>query len=60
MSALYRENVPLSEFYDQNTLVSGGSFLLGEAVGAWSWPLTSFYCRSQECLALYLHLNTFS
>jgi len=25
-----------------------------KAAGAWSWPLTSSYCRGQECVELYL------
>jgi hypothetical protein len=32
-----------------------GSFPGGKAAGSWSWPLTSIYCRGQECLELYLH-----
>jgi hypothetical protein len=32
-----------------------GSFPGGKAAGAWSWPLTSIYCRGQECVELYLH-----
>jgi hypothetical protein len=32
-----------------------GSFPGGKATGAWSWPLTSIYCRGQECVELYLH-----
>jgi hypothetical protein len=32
-----------------------GSFLGGKAAGGWSWPLTSFYGRGQECVELYLH-----
>jgi hypothetical protein len=32
-----------------------GSFLRSKAVGAWSWPLTSIYCRGQECVELYIH-----
>jgi hypothetical protein len=32
-----------------------GSFPGGKAAGAWSWPLTSTYCRGQECVELYLH-----
>jgi hypothetical protein len=34
---------------------TGGSFLRGKAAGAWSWPLTSKYCRGQEYLDLYIH-----
>jgi hypothetical protein len=30
------------------------SFPRGNAVGAWSWPLTSIQCRGQECVELYL------
>lgn len=30
-------------------LGSGGSFPDGRAAGAWTLPLTSIYCRSQEC-----------
>jgi len=30
-------------------------FSVGKAAGAWSWPLISIYCRSQECVELYLH-----
>jgi hypothetical protein len=32
-----------------------GSFPGGKAAEAWSWPLTSIYCRGQECVELYLH-----
>jgi hypothetical protein len=32
-----------------------GSFPGGKAAGAWSWPLTSIYCRGQEWVDLYLH-----
>jgi hypothetical protein len=45
------------------SLLSNGywcSFLWGKAAGGWSWPLTSFQCRGQECVALYLHPNTSS
>jgi hypothetical protein len=31
-----------------------GSYSGGKAAGAWSWTLTSIYCRSQECVELYL------
>jgi hypothetical protein len=31
------------------------SFLGGKVAGAWIWPLTSIYCRGQECVELYLH-----
>jgi hypothetical protein len=27
----------------------------GKAAGAWSWPLTSNYCRGQENVDLYIH-----
>jgi hypothetical protein len=40
---------------------TGGSFPWSKAAAAWSWPLTSIYCRGQECVELYLHsLNTSS
>jgi hypothetical protein len=32
-----------------------GSFPGGKAAGTWSWPLTSIYCRDQECVVLFLH-----
>jgi hypothetical protein len=35
--------------------VPGGSFPGGKAAGAWSWPLTSSYCRGQENVDLYVH-----
>jgi hypothetical protein len=35
--------------------VPRGSFPGGKAVGAWSWLLTSNYCRSQENADLYIH-----
>jgi hypothetical protein len=40
-----------------NLLFSGyrGLFPRGEAAGAWSWPLTSYYCRGQEHVDLYIH-----
>jgi hypothetical protein len=31
-----------------------GSFPGDKATGAWSWPLTSIYCKGQ-CVELYLH-----
>jgi hypothetical protein len=31
------------------------SFPGGKAAGAWSWPLTSKYCRGQENMYLYIH-----
>jgi hypothetical protein len=33
-----------------------GSFPGGKAVGVWSWPLISIWCRDQECSEVYLHL----
>jgi len=32
-----------------------GSYPGGKAAGAWSWLLTSIYCRVQECVELHLH-----
>jgi hypothetical protein len=32
-----------------------GCFSGGNVAGAWSWPLTSIYCRVQECMESYLH-----
>jgi hypothetical protein len=32
-----------------------GSYPGRKAAGAWSWPLTSIWCRGQECVELYLH-----
>jgi hypothetical protein len=32
-----------------------GSFSGGKAAEAWSWPLTSIWCRGQECAELYLN-----
>jgi hypothetical protein len=32
-----------------------GSFSGGKAAGGWSWPLTSIYCRDQECVEPYIH-----
>jgi hypothetical protein len=46
------------QLWDASSLLSGGYqglFPWGKAAGAWSWPLTSIYCRSQECVELYLH-----
>jgi hypothetical protein len=37
------------------TMGSGGSFLGDEASGAWSWPLTSVWCRGQEYVELHLY-----
>jgi hypothetical protein len=31
------------------------SFASGKAAGAWSWTLTSIWCRGHECVELYLH-----
>jgi hypothetical protein len=27
----------------------------GKEIGAWSWPLTSIYCRGQKCVELNFH-----
>jgi len=35
--------------------VPGPLFLEGKAAGAWSWPLTSIWCRDQECVELYFN-----
>jgi len=35
-----------------------GSFPVGKVAGAWSWPLTSIQCQSEECIELYLHSPT--
>jgi hypothetical protein len=32
-----------------------GSIPGGKAAGAWSWPLTSNWCRRQENVGLYIH-----
>jgi hypothetical protein len=32
-----------------------GTFPGGKAARAWSWPLTSIYCRGQERVELYPH-----
>jgi hypothetical protein len=37
------------------TMGTGGSFHGGKPTGAWSWPLTSIWCRGQEWVELYLH-----
>jgi hypothetical protein len=34
-----------------------GSFPGGKAAGAWIWPLTSIWCRGQECVEMYLHCH---
>jgi hypothetical protein len=34
---------------------TGTSFPGGKATGAWSWPLTSNWCRGQENKDLYMH-----
>jgi hypothetical protein len=31
------------------------TFLGGKEAGVWSLPLSSIYCRGQECVELYLH-----
>jgi hypothetical protein len=33
-----------------------GSFPGDKAAGAWSWPLTSIYCRGQEWVEVYLQI----
>jgi hypothetical protein len=33
----------------------GGSFSKSKATGAWSWPLTSNYCRVQENVDVYIY-----
>jgi hypothetical protein len=33
----------------------GGSFTVGEAAGAWSWPLTYNYCQGQEYVDLFIY-----
>jgi hypothetical protein len=35
--------------------VPGAISLGGKAAGAWSWPLTSIYCRGQEYVELYIY-----
>jgi hypothetical protein len=35
-----------------------GSFPGGKAAGAWSWPLTSNWCRGQENVDIYIHSPT--
>jgi hypothetical protein len=39
---------------DSYPMGNRGSFPGGKAAGAWSWPLTSIYCRGQECVELYI------
>jgi hypothetical protein len=34
---------------------TSGSFPGGKVAGAWSWPLTSIWCRGQEWAELYLY-----
>jgi len=35
---------------------TGESFIGSKDTGAWSWPpLTSIFCRSYDCMELYLH-----
>jgi hypothetical protein len=34
---------------------AGVSFPSSKATGAWSWQLTSNWCRGQECVDLYVH-----
>jgi hypothetical protein len=34
---------------------TGGYFPGGKAAGAWSWTLTSNYCRGQENMDVYIH-----
>jgi hypothetical protein len=43
--------------YPRSTRVS---FPGGKAARAWSWTLTSIYCRGQECVELYLHSPSMS
>jgi hypothetical protein len=42
---------------DRLQWVPGGSFPGGKAAGAWSWPLTSNYCRGQENVDLYASMT---
>jgi hypothetical protein len=37
------------------TLGTWGLFPGGKAAGAWSWPLTSNWCRDEENMDLYVH-----
>jgi hypothetical protein len=51
---------PLSpcRFWGLPSLLSNGyrGFIpRGKTAGAWSWPLTSNYCRGQENMELYIH-----
>jgi hypothetical protein len=50
---------PPSFLSNEYPMGTRGSFPGGKAAGAWSWPLPFFYCRSQECVALYLHPQYF-
>jgi hypothetical protein len=34
---------------------TGGSFLKDKAIEAWSWPLTSIWCRGKKMVELYPH-----
>jgi len=34
---------------------NGSPFSGSKAVGSWSWPLTSIFCRISESVELYLH-----
>jgi membrane-associated phospholipid phosphatase len=38
---------------DHSKGYGGGSFPGGKAVGAWSWPLTSNYCRWRKCPSIH-------
>jgi len=50
-----------SQYPGSYPLGTRSSFPGGKAVGAWSWPLNSIWCRGQEYVELYLHSpSTFS
>jgi len=46
---------PVSNFTAVDFKKDPAVSLGGRAAGAWNWPLTSIYCRGQECVDLYLH-----
>jgi len=39
------------------TMGTEESFPWSKAAEEWSWPFASAYCRSKECLELYIHFS---
>jgi len=50
-----QNNIISKQIYVETLTISTCDFPRGKMAGAWSWPLTSIYCRGQEYVELYHH-----